>query len=198
LSADKQPSFSSRTAEKKIFAESAVAVPPHSDAKQINLGTYACFETTPENHPAPRRNRDFASNVSKAIAMTAFGRTWIVVLDDAGARFYRREPSGSLVEEVPALASGLRNGASCKPDERRTERQAFLSAVMATLDAACDKNHCDRLLVVAPERMLGAFRRSASDKVRARLWREMAAEMGDASASEVEKRLAPHFHQAAS
>jgi Protein required for attachment to host cells len=144
------------------------------------------------------RNRDFASNVSDAIAMTAFGRTWIVVLDDSGAQFYRREPSGYLVEEMPALASGLRNAATYKPDERRIERQAFLRAVMAALDGACDRNECDRILVVAPERMLGAFRRSASDKVRARLWREMAAELGDASGGELEKRLAPHFHQAAS
>jgi len=127
--------------------------------------------------------------------MTAFGRTWIVMLDDSRAQFYRREPSGSLVEEMPALASGLRDAAAYKPDERRNERQAFLRAVMAALDGACDKNQCDRILVVAPERMLGAFRRAASDKVRARLWREMAVEMGNASAGELEKRLAPHFNQ---
>jgi protein required for attachment to host cells len=127
--------------------------------------------------------------------MTAFGRTWIVVLNDSRAQFYRREPSGSLVEEMPALTSGLHDAATYNPVERRKERQAFLHAVMSTLDGTCDRNQCDRILVVAPERMLGAFRRTASDKVRARLWREMAAEIGDVSAGELEKRLAPHFNQ---
>lgn len=64
---------------------------------------------------------------------------------------------------------------------------------MSTLEAACDRSECDRLMAVGPERMLGAFRKASPDKVRVRLWREAAMEAGDLERPELQSRLAPHF-----
>lgn len=124
--------------------------------------------------------------------MATFGRTLIVVLDDSRARFYRRESSGQLANGMPELASGIR-AATDSPAERSEKRRQFLQAVMAALEDVCDRSECDRLMAVGPERMLSAFRKAASDKVRVRLWRETAMEVADATAPDLERRLAAHF-----
>jgi hypothetical protein len=125
--------------------------------------------------------------------MAKFGRTLIVVLDDSRARFLRREDSGKYAEAIPDVT----DGAACEDGgpsaDRSQRRRKFLYAVMTTLDRACDRSEFDHLIAVGPERMLSAFRKAASDKVRVRLWREAAAEVKELNDGEVEKRLAPHF-----
>ena len=126
--------------------------------------------------------------------MGAFGRTLIVVLEDSRARFLRREDAGQFAEAMPAVSVGPHSGNGGASAEDRTERRRkFLKAAMTALDEACDGSECDRLIAVGPERMLSAFRKAASDKVRVRLWREAAAEVSDLSDGELEQRLAPHF-----
>jgi hypothetical protein len=124
--------------------------------------------------------------------MAKFGRTLIVVLNDSRVRFLRREDSGRFAEAMPDVSGGAgrEDGASA---DRTQRRRKFLHAVMTALDQVCDRNECDRLIAVGPERMLSAFRKAASDKVRVRLWREAAADVEHLSDSELEKRLAPHF-----
>lgn len=125
--------------------------------------------------------------------MTTPGRTWIVVLDDSRANFFVREASGRLNEAAPELSSGLQADANASPDSRRKQREKFILAIVAALNRACDTGACDRIMFVGPERMLSTMRRSASDKIRARLWREMAAELTGNSETELAQRLAPHF-----
>jgi hypothetical protein len=118
----------------------------------------------------------------------------IVVLGDSRARFLRRESAGQFAEVMPAVSAGERSGNGGGSAEDRTEqRRKFLQAAMAALDGACDGSECDRLIAVGPERMLSAFRKAASAKVRVRLWREAAAEAANLNDGELEKRLAPHF-----
>ena len=121
----------------------------------------------------------------------ALGRTWIVVLDDSRARFFVREGSGRLTEAAPEVKAKLH--AQANADARRNEREKFILGVVATVDAACDGGACDRIMLVGPERMLRIMRKSASDKMRARLWREMAAELDGNTEAELARRLAPHF-----
>jgi protein required for attachment to host cells len=114
----------------------------------------------------------------------------IVVLDDSRARFFRRESSGKLVDGMGEVAAGAAGSA---PAERAEERRQFFARVMSSLNDACDRSECDRLMTVGPERMLGAFRKAASDKVRVRLWREAAMDVHNATIADLEQRLAPHF-----
>jgi len=125
--------------------------------------------------------------------MATSGRTLIVVLEDSRARFLRREESGQFAEAAPDLSNGHdRNGDGASAD-RTQRRREFLQALMAALDDVCDRHQCERIIAVGPERMLSAFRKAASDKVRVRLWREAATELNGLNDGELEKRLAPHF-----
>lgn len=123
--------------------------------------------------------------------MMTLGRTWIVVLDDSRARFFVREASGKLTEAAPELQAKVQ--VQTNADARRKEREKFILGVVGTVDAACDGGACDRIMLVGPERMLSTMRKSATDKMRARLWREMAAEQTGSSEAELAQRLAPHF-----
>ena len=125
--------------------------------------------------------------------MPSFGRTLIVVLDESRVRFFRRESSGRLANGLPQVAAdGDDNGAGGLAD-RRERQQQFLGEVMEALDTACNRSECDRLMVVGPDRMLSAFRKTAPDKVRARFWREAAMDVRDIGQDELEKRIGPHF-----
>jgi len=125
--------------------------------------------------------------------MMALGRTWIAVLDDSRARFFVRELSGRLSEAAPTLHVAPRTEMNRQPETRHNEREKFILGIVATLDSACDGGACDRIMLVGPERMLSTLRKSSTDKIRARLWREMAAEPADSSEAELAERLAPHF-----
>ena len=113
-----------------------------------------------------------------------------MVLDDSRARFFRRELSGALVEAAQEKTADDRDHLA---QSRRTARDGVLREAMAATEAACDRNECDRIVVVAPERLLGAFRRQASDRVRARLWRERASEVSAMSANEIAQSIDAYF-----
>jgi hypothetical protein len=125
--------------------------------------------------------------------MMTLGRTWIVVLDDSRARFLTREASGTLTETAPELRLDPHAQANAGSDARRQQREKFIQGIVRTLDHACDGGACDRIMLIGPERMLSTMRKSASDKIRARLWREMAAEVDVSSESDLAGRLQPHF-----
>jgi len=114
-----------------------------------------------------------------------------VVLDDSRERFYRRETSGKLADGMPEITSGI--DAASGPAQRSAARRHFMQAVMSTLEDACDRSECDRMMAIGPERLLSAFRKASPDKVRVRLWREAAMDVADLGRPELEARLAPHF-----
>jgi hypothetical protein len=125
--------------------------------------------------------------------MAKFESTLIVVVDDSRARFLRREDSGRFAEAMPDVNHGPDRENGGASADRAQRRRKFLQSVMTTLDRACDRSECDRLIAVGPERMLSAFRNAASDKVRVRQWRESAEEVKALNESELDRRLAPHF-----
>lgn len=127
--------------------------------------------------------------------MMASGRTWIVVLDDSRARFFKREISGALAEAAPD--SRAADGHAQTPQSRRSERDRILREAIATANLACESNECERIVVIAPDRMLSAFRRQATDKVRARLWRERASEVASLSADDVAQSVEAYFRPGA-
>jgi len=123
--------------------------------------------------------------------MVAYERTFVVVIDDAHARFFRRNESGELAESLPEIALAIQPGAT--PEANRQARSRFLDSVIDALGHACDTAQFERLVVLAPERMLRLFHSKASDKIRARLWRERAHEDGKASLTEIKILIEPYF-----
>jgi hypothetical protein len=123
--------------------------------------------------------------------MTAIGRTWIVVLDDSRARFLRHDESGKWTEaakEIPSAAAG-----AFSPEIRRAAREQFIRKVMTAVDGACDRNACDGIVTVGPERLLRTFRKAATDRVRVRLWRERAGEVSFMTDDEIAKSVEQYF-----
>jgi protein required for attachment to host cells len=125
--------------------------------------------------------------------MATFGRTWIVVLDDSRARFFRREQSGSLTQAAPDVIGSGGDDQPPTPESRKLARDKVLRATLETVDAACTHSECERIVVMAPERLLGVFRRNASDKVRVRLWRERASEVSALSTEDIAQSLEMYF-----
>ena len=113
------------------------------------------------------------------------------MLDDSRARFFRREQSGGLVQAAADVAAGSSRAST--PESRRQDRETVLRAAVETVDSACRHNECERLIVVAPERMLAGFRKYATDNVRARLWRERASEVSALSTDDIAKSLEMYF-----
>jgi hypothetical protein len=127
--------------------------------------------------------------------MIAIGRTWIVVLDDSGARFLRREPSGKWTQPAAEITSAAADAFT--PEIRRAARQQFLQRVMAAADGACDRGECDRIVTMGPERLLRSFRKAATDRVRVRLWRERAGEVSSLTDEEIVKSVEQYFRLSA-
>jgi hypothetical protein len=127
--------------------------------------------------------------------MIAIGRTWVVVLDDSGARFLRREPSGKWTQPAAEIASAAADAFT--PETRRAARQQFLQRVMTAVDHACDRSECDRVVTMGPERLLRSFRKAATDRVRVRLWRERAGEVSSLTDEEIVKSVEQYFRLSA-
>lgn len=89
--------------------------------------------------------------------------------------------------------AGNGDGRNFTAQLRRTERERVLQEALEVMDAACARNECERLVVVAPDRMLSAFRRRASDHVRARLWRECASEVTTLSVDDIAHAVDAYF-----
>ena len=117
------------------------------------------------------------------------------MLDDSRAQFFRREPSGTLTEAAPEVRALGGDGQSATRQSRRAERDRIVRDAVAVTKAACDRSECDQIVVIAPERMLGAFRKQAPDKVRARLWRERAGEVGAMSANDIAQSVEAYFRE---
>lgn len=118
-----------------------------------------------------------------------------MVLDESRARFFKREISGALAEAAPDLIGA--DGHAQTMQSRRTERDRTLRGAIATANVACESNECERIVVIAPDRMLSAFRRQAPDKVRARLWRERASEAATLSVDDIALSVEAYFRPGA-
>jgi len=128
--------------------------------------------------------------------MVAYERTYVVVIDSARARFFRRDESGRLAKSLPDIAAPIQPGA--RPEASRQARLKFLQLVKDALGKACDTAQFERLVVIAPERVLSQFRKHAPDKIRARLWRERAHARSESSVEEIARLIEPYFGSAPS
>ena len=128
--------------------------------------------------------------------MIAYEKTYVVVIDSARARFFRREEAGTLAEAMPEIVLAIQTRAT--PEIRRQTRLNFLQSVVDALNQACDTAQSERLVVIAPERVLSQFRKHAPDKIRARLWRERAHARSESSVEEIARLIEPYFGSAPS
>ena len=138
----------------------------------------------------------------------------VVVFDSGKARFFTHHPNGRL-ESLKTWESGLhrnntdtvsdkpgrsvssvgqgRSAIEPKHDPHKMEKHNFVHALVAELDTAFDQGKFKRLVVVAPERSLGEFRKEASAKLMRTVWREVPKDLVHFSESDLQERLAPHF-----
>jgi hypothetical protein len=123
--------------------------------------------------------------------MTAIGRTWIVALDDSRARFLRRDGSGEWTQAAAGIPSAVESVFTL--EIRRAAREQFMRKVIGLVDDACDRNECDSVISVGPERLLRSFRNAATDRVRVRLWRERASEVSFLTDEDVAKLVERYF-----
>ncbi|HEX3942563.1 MAG TPA: hypothetical protein VHW69_00605 [Rhizomicrobium sp.] len=117
------------------------------------------------------------------------------MLDDSGARFLRREPSGKWTQPVAEIASAAADAFT--PEIRRAARGQFIQRVMTVVDSACDHSECDRIVTVGPERLLSSFRHAATDRVRVRLWRERAGDVSILTDKEIVTSVEQYFRNSA-
>jgi len=135
-----------------------------------------------------------------------------VVFDGAGARFFKYQADGHLRASAEmhsglhrftreavsdkqgrtfSSAGGVRHAYEPKHDHHKMEKHDFVHALVATLDDAYDQGAYKHLIVVAPERSIGEFRKLASPKLRALVLREVPKEFTQFPEHELEERLRP-------
>ncbi|HWA88898.1 MAG TPA: host attachment protein [Rhizomicrobium sp.] len=139
--------------------------------------------------------------------------TLVTVFDSAHVRFFEyKQAHGRLDTILPDVASGLHHdrrdidtdrpgrGSSgngrhhayeSHSDVRKLEKHDFVAAIAEAIEAALDRHKFNALVVVAPARSLGEFRRVASDKVKGTVWREVPKELANLSTPELEQHLIP-------
>jgi len=144
-------------------------------------------------------------------------KTWVVVADSASAQFFqiRDDDSGRGLEPVAAdLTSGIhRHAADLKSDKpgrafagagsslrgamephhdyHKLEKHEFVRTVAASLERAFEAHKFERLVLVAPDRSLGEFRRELSSKLTAVLWHEIPKDVTKLGPQDLWMRIAP-------
>jgi protein required for attachment to host cells len=122
-------------------------------------------------------------------------RTWVVTADAARAHlFIHRDPADGLISaDLPGLPAakdriqshteksdrpgrsysssrdGVRHSVESHSDYRKLEKHKFTVAVAAALNHAALAKEFDQLVLVAPPRSVGEFRKCLSDEVQTRM-----------------------------
>lgn len=139
--------------------------------------------------------------------------TWILVADAGRARVLRQSgAAGDLVavegldfaHPIPKTADMVRDSLprtfdsvgpgrhaiDPRSDPRRAEKKNFAKTLAETLDAGLAEKAFDKLVIVAPPRMIGDLRPHLSDAVKGRLERELLLDLSAAPIPEISRRLA--------
>jgi protein required for attachment to host cells len=140
--------------------------------------------------------------------------TWIVVADHQRARVYEGaapdvrpvagmefathlHASRDIVSDKPgrgfAGRSGPQYGVEPKTDPHRDEARHFIAGIVARLDEAHGRGAFDRLVLVAPPRALGEFRKALPDAVRAKVTAEIAEDLTKEPTASLARHLARHL-----
>ncbi len=151
-------------------------------------------------------------------------KTWVVVADSASAQFFqiREDTNGGSLEPVaPDMASGIhRHASDLKSDEpgrafagtgsaarsamephhdyHKLEKHEFVRAVAASLERAFAAHKFDRLVLVAPERSLGEFRKELSSKLSGALWHEIPKDVTKLGPQDLWARIGPTLRESGS
>ena len=139
----------------------------------------------------------------------------VVVFDGAIARFFKGD-AGSGLRPAAEMHSGLhpfsrdvgsdrtgrrfsaagRHAIQPKHDLHEQEKHDFVLRLVKTLDTAYDQGAFKGLMLVAPERSLGEFRKLASARLMRLVRREVPKELTQYSGHELFERLRPQLSEA--
>ena len=139
----------------------------------------------------------------------------VVVFDGQNARFFKGDakmglrPSAEMHSELHRwsrevgtdrggrrFSAGQRQAMEPKHDLHKEEKHDFVLKLVKTVDTAYDQGAFKALMVVAPERSLGEFRKLASDRLRKLVVSEVPKELTQYSDAELMERLRPHLTEA--
>jgi protein required for attachment to host cells len=136
----------------------------------------------------------------------------VVVFDGEKARFFKGDakmglrPSAEMHSELHRFSrdvgtdrggrrfsAGQRQAIEPRHDLHKEEKHDFVQKLVKTIDTAFDQGAFKNLIVVAPERSLGEFRKLASDRLRKLVVSEVPKELTQYSDHELLERLKPHL-----
>lgn len=139
--------------------------------------------------------------------------TWVVVADGARARILSGDPAkGGLESVMPELVGrgrekgadlmadrpgrsldssqvGNRHAMEPPTDPKEVEKQRFARELASTLEAADKEGRFDRLLLVAPPKMLGELRDILSQKIKEKIYKEVDKDLTWVSVHELPGHL---------
>ena len=139
--------------------------------------------------------------------------TWILVADGARARIFKRQgaggalllaPEDNFVHEVERThdmgserpgrvvesSGGAHHAIAPRADWNRQGKQQFAERLAKHLDAAAERKEFDRLILVAPPRVLGDLRASLGRHAREHLAGELDKDLTALGTAEIGERLA--------
>ena len=142
--------------------------------------------------------------------------TWVVVADHQHGHAYQNDgPSRGLqpvdgfsfethlhrgqdlVSDRPARAfsgaGGTPHAVEPKIDPHRQEGERFVADMTTALAAACDRGDFHRLLLIAPPRALGEFRKHLPKRVRDKIIAEINEDLTQAPLQQVITHVEPHL-----
>lgn len=140
----------------------------------------------------------------------------VVVFDGATARFFKGDaqkgwrPAAEMHSDLHRFARDAgsdrggrrfsaqgRHAIEPKHDLHKEEKHDFVQHLVKTLDTAYDQGAFKQLIVVAPERSLGEFRKLASPRLMKLVAREVPKELTQYTDHELWERLRSYLSEAA-
>jgi protein required for attachment to host cells len=139
----------------------------------------------------------------------------VLVFDGATARFFKGDaqsgwrPSAEMHSDLHRFARETgtdkggrrfsltgRHAMEPRHDPHKEEKHDFVQRLVKTLDTAYDQRAFKRLIVVAPERSLGEFRKLASSRLMKLVVREVPKELTQYTDHELWERLRSYLSEA--
>lgn len=140
--------------------------------------------------------------------------TWVLIADGMHARVLCQQAPGGTLTAMPDYelsaptvkgfsrdlksdrpgrafdtGSGQRHAMEPRSDPHRREKTVFAGRVAALLNKAADRNEFQRLVLVAPPRMLGALRSELDVRTRALISCELARDLVHTPVGELSEHL---------
>jgi protein required for attachment to host cells len=142
--------------------------------------------------------------------------TWVVVADHQHGRAFQndgpnrglqpvdgfsfdthlhfgRELTSDRPARVFSAAGGTPHAVEPKTDPHRQEGERFVAGLAAALAAASGRGEFDRLLLIAPPRALGEFRKHLPQKVRDKIVAEIDQDLTQVPVDKIVAHVEPHL-----